>query len=67
MLQLATAGVERVLSIMNLIKNKRRSKMGQRYLIGCFVTYIEREFFMQPKDQDIISHFENIKDQKVVL
>jgi hypothetical protein len=38
MLQLATAGVERVLSIMNLIKNKRRSKMGQRYLIGCFVT-----------------------------
>ena len=51
-LPVATAGVERVFSIMDLIKNKRRSKMGQKYLNGCLVTLIEREFFMQAKDKD---------------
>jgi hypothetical protein len=66
-LPVATAGVERVFSIMNLIKNKRRSKMGQQYLNGCLVTLIEREFFLQAKDQDIITHFQTIKDRKVVL
>ena len=66
-LPVATAGVERVFSIMNLIKNKRRSKMGQKYLNGCLVTLIEREFFMQAKDKDIIADFQSIKDWKVVL
>jgi hypothetical protein len=66
-LPVATAGVERVFSIMNLVKNKKRSKMGQQYLNGCLVTLIEREFFMQVKDEDIITHFQSIKDRKVVL
>lgn len=66
-LPVATAGVERVFSIMNLIKNKRRSKMGQKYLNGCLVTLIEREFFMQAKDKDIIAHFQSIAERKVVL
>ena len=66
-LPVATAGVERVFSIMNLIKNKRRSKMGQKYLNGCLVTLIEREFFMQAKNKDIIAHFQSIKDRKVIL
>ncbi|CAD6205480.1 unnamed protein product [Miscanthus lutarioriparius] len=65
-LPVATAGVERVFSIMNLIKNKRRSKMGQKYLNGCLVTLIEREFFMQAKDKNNIAHFQSIKDRKVV-
>jgi hypothetical protein len=66
-LPVATAGVERVFSIMNLIKNKRRSKMGQKYLNGCLVTLIEREFCMQAKNKDIIAHFQSIKDRKVIL
>jgi hypothetical protein len=66
-LRVATAGIERVFSIMNLIKNMRRSKMGQQYLNGCLVTLIEREFFLQAKEQDIITHFQSIKDRKVVL
>ena len=30
-------------------------------------TFIEREFFFQAKDQDIISYFQAIKDRKVKL
>ena len=57
LLLIATAGVERIFYIMNFVKNKLRSKMGQKFLNGCLVTFIEREFFFQAKDQDIISYF----------
>jgi len=67
LLPVATAGVERIFSIMNFVKNKLRSKMGQKFLNGCLVTFIEREFFLQAKDQGIISYFQSIKDQKVKL
>uniref|UniRef100_I1QLQ4 HAT C-terminal dimerisation domain-containing protein n=2 Tax=Oryza glaberrima TaxID=4538 RepID=I1QLQ4_ORYGL len=64
-LPVATAGVERVFSSMNYIKNKLRNKMGQKYLNDCLVTFIEREFFLQAKDKDIIDYFQNIKRRKV--
>jgi hypothetical protein len=57
LLPVATVGVERIFSIMNFVKNKLRSKIGQRYLNGCLVTFIEREFFLQNKNQDIITYF----------
>jgi hypothetical protein len=57
LLPVATFGVERIFSIMNFVKNKLRSKIGQRYLNGCLVTFIEREFFLQNKNQDIITYF----------
>ncbi|XP_006656751.1 uncharacterized protein LOC102711629 [Oryza brachyantha] len=66
-LSVATAGVERVFSSMNYIKNKLRSKMGQQYLNDCLVTFIEREFFFQVKDKDIITYFQNMEHRKVVL
>ncbi|EEE62911.1 hypothetical protein OsJ_17716 [Oryza sativa Japonica Group] len=67
LLPVATAGVERVFSSMNYIKNKLRSKMGQEYLNDCLVTFIERDLFLQVKDKDIINHFQNIKKRKVLL
>jgi hypothetical protein len=65
LLPVATTGVERIFSIMNFVKNNLRSKMGQRYLNGCLVTFIERKFFLQTKDRDIITYFQAIKDRKV--
>ena len=53
-LHVATASVERVFSTMNYVKNKQRNKMGDEYLNNCLVTFIEREFFSQVKD-DIIN------------
>ncbi|KAI5021452.1 hypothetical protein ZWY2020_058182 [Hordeum vulgare] len=66
-LPVATADVERVFSSMNYIKNKLRSKMGQMFLNDCLVTFIEREFFQQVKDDDIITSFQALKSRKVNL
>jgi hypothetical protein len=66
-LPVATAGVERIFSSMNFIKNKLRNKMGQFFLNGYLVTFIERQFFLQVKDEDIVTQFQSLKDQKVVL
>jgi hypothetical protein len=65
-LHVTTAGVERIFSSMNFIKNKLRSKMGQKNLNGCLVIFIERQFFLQVKNEDIITQFQNLKDHKVV-
>jgi hypothetical protein len=65
-LPVATASVERVFSTMNFVKNKQRNKMGDQYLNNCLVTFIEREFFSQVKDQDIINLFQQ-GDRRVIL
>jgi hypothetical protein len=44
-----------------------RMKMGQKNLNGCLVTFIERQFFLQVKDEDITTQFQSLKDRKVVL
>jgi hypothetical protein len=48
-------------------KKQPEPKMGQNYLNGCLVTFIEREFFLQANDGDIISYFQNMKDRRVIL
>ena len=65
-LPVATASVERVFSSMNYVKNKLRSKMGDDYLNNCLVTFVEREFFNQVKDEDVINLFQK-GDRKVIL
>uniref|UniRef100_A0A0A9AXX2 HAT C-terminal dimerisation domain-containing protein n=1 Tax=Arundo donax TaxID=35708 RepID=A0A0A9AXX2_ARUDO len=64
-LPVATASVERVFSSMNYVKNKLRNKMGDQYLNDCLVTFIEREFFLQAKESDIINRFQDMKERKV--
>jgi hypothetical protein len=66
-LPVATATVERVFSSMNYVKNKLRNKMGGQYLNDCLVTYPEKEFFFQVKDDAIISHFQALESRKVVI
>jgi hypothetical protein len=65
-LPVATASVERVFSSMNYVKNKLRNKMGDEYLNNCLVTFVEREFFNQVKDEDVINLF-NQGDRRVIL
>jgi hypothetical protein len=43
MLPVATASVERTLSVMTIIKSKLRNKMCDNLLNDCLVTYIERD------------------------
>jgi hypothetical protein len=64
-LPVATASVERVFSVMNYVKNKLRNKIGDQYLNDCLVTFIEREFFLQVKDKDIINRFQTMKNRRI--
>ena len=52
---------------MNYVKNKLRNRMGDQYLCDCLVTFIEREFFLQVKDSDIINHYQAMKERKVKI
>jgi hypothetical protein len=61
------ASVERVFSSMNYVKNKLRNRMGDQYLNDCLVTFIEREFFLQVKDNDIINRYQSMSDRKVKM
>jgi hypothetical protein len=65
-LPVATTSVERVFSSMNYVKNKLRNKMGDEYLNNYLVTFVEREFFNQVKDEDVINLF-NQGDRRVIL
>jgi hypothetical protein len=65
-LPVATASVERVFSSMNYVKNKLRNKMGDDYLNNCLVTFVEREFFNQVRDEDVINLFQQ-GNRKVIL
>ena len=44
-LLVATATIERAFSAMNIIKNQLRNQMGNEWLSGSLVIYIENEFF----------------------
>jgi hypothetical protein len=66
-LTVATATVERVFSSMNYVKNKLRNRMRDQYLNDCLVTFIERDFFLQVKDEDIIKRFQEMKFCKVKI
>jgi hypothetical protein len=66
-LLVATATVERVFSSMNYVKNKLRNRMRDQYLNDCLVTFIERDFFLQVKDDNIIKRFQEMKFHKVKI
>jgi hypothetical protein len=65
-LPVATATVERVFSSMNYMKNQLRNKMRDQYLNDCLVTFIERDFFLQVKDDDIIKRFVSQSENTIV-
>ena len=67
LLPVETVSVERVFSLMNYVKNKLRNRIGDQYLNNCLVTFLEREFFVQVKDSNIINRFQAMKKRKVEL
>ena len=44
-LPVATATVERAFSVMNIIKNRLRNRIGDQWMNDCLVTYIEKDIF----------------------
>ena len=64
-LPVATASVERVFSAMSLVKNKLRNSLGDDLLNYCLVTFIERELFLEVKEEDIVGSFMAMRRRRV--
>ena len=47
LLPVATTSVERIFSVMVLVKTKFRNKIGDSLLDDCLVTFIERDIFFE--------------------
>ncbi|XP_074290104.1 uncharacterized protein LOC141616842 [Silene latifolia] len=64
-LPVATISVERVFSSMTFVKNRLRNSMGNPLLNHCLVTYIEKDFFVQVSDDDVLKRFQNMKSRRM--
>ena len=53
-LLVAIATVERVFSVMNIIKNRLCNQIGDQWMNDCLVTYIEKDIFKTIKCEEIM-------------
>jgi hypothetical protein len=64
---MAIASAEKAFTSMSYMKNKLTNRVEERYLNDCLVTFIERDFFLEVKDNDIISRFLRMTKRKVKM
>jgi hypothetical protein len=55
------ASVEMTFSVMNVMKESSRNRMGDQLLNDCLVTYIERDLLKRVDNERIIQRFQNMK------
>ena len=63
-LPVTTATVERTFSAMSIIKNQLRNQMGDQWMNGCLVTYIDRDLFDKIDNEVIMYRFQNMKSRR---
>ncbi|GKD98220.1 zinc finger MYM-type protein 1-like protein [Tanacetum coccineum] len=63
-LPVATATVERCFSTVKLIKSDLRNRMGDTFLNHALVCSIEKEIFINVKNEDVMKCFQSMRDQK---
>ena len=61
-LPVVTATVERVFSVMNIIKNRLHNRIGDQWMNDYLVTYIEKDKFKTIKSEKIMQRFQNMKN-----
>ncbi|XP_049387838.1 uncharacterized protein LOC125852155 [Solanum stenotomum] len=66
-LPVATASVERAFSSMKYIKNELRNSIGDEFLNGCLVCYVERKIFANVSNNAIIYRFQHMKSRRAQL
>ena len=62
-LLVVTVTIKRAFSIMNIIKNRLRNKIGDQWMNDCLVTYIEKDIFKAIKCEEIMQLFQNMKNR----
>ncbi|KAK9665781.1 hypothetical protein RND81_14G135800 [Saponaria officinalis] len=66
-LPVATVSVERVFSSMKYVKNYLRNSMSDELLNNCLIPYIEKDFFAQVSDDDVIRRFQDMNPRRMSL
>ncbi|XP_039123441.1 uncharacterized protein LOC120260063 [Dioscorea cayenensis subsp. rotundata] len=66
-LPVVTASVERVFSVMNILKTNSHNKMGDEWMNDILVIYIEREVFATIDNEAILQHFQKMHTRRMQL
>jgi hypothetical protein len=64
-LPVATTSIERTFSMMNFANNRLRNRMDDDLLDYCLVTFVERNIFLNIKEEDIINSFMVIRRHRL--
>jgi hypothetical protein len=67
LLPVATTLVERVISVINIIKTNLRNKITDDWLNDLMICYAEREIFKGLDDEVIMKWFQAIKRRRMIL
>ena len=62
-LLVATTTVKRAFSALNIIKNRLRNQIGDKWMNDCLITYIEKDIFKTIKCEEIVQRFQNMKNR----
>jgi hypothetical protein len=66
-LHVATASVERIFSVLNIIKTNLRNKMGDEWLNDLMICYTEKEIFRKIDNEKIRKRFQEMKKRCMLL
>uniref|UniRef100_A0A7N0UEP7 TTF-type domain-containing protein n=1 Tax=Kalanchoe fedtschenkoi TaxID=63787 RepID=A0A7N0UEP7_KALFE len=66
-LPVATTIVERPFSAMNIIKNRLRNSIGDRWMNDCLLTFKEKDIFKSISNETIYDCFQNLKTHRVPI
>jgi hypothetical protein len=67
LLLVATTTVERVFSVMYIVKSRLRNRMRERWMNDSLVVYIEKDIFDKIDNEAIMKRFQNIKTRREQL
>ena len=66
-LLVATAIVERAVSVMKIVKNQFRNKMGDQWINDSLIAYIEKDMFGTIPNEPIMHRFQDMRNRRGVL
>ncbi|XP_042441376.1 zinc finger MYM-type protein 1-like [Zingiber officinale] len=66
-LPVATASVERVFSVMKIIKTDLCNRMGDEWMNDSLVVYIEKDIFATIENEQILQHFQQMNTHRIQL
>ena len=60
-LSVTTVTIEMAFSVMNIVKNRLRNRMGDTWINDCLVAYIEKNIFREIQNEKVVNRYQNMK------